>query len=358
MTTTSEAFDEAKAGEFAGAFMNAINGASMIALASVGSHAGLFDAMAGMPPSTSQAIAGTAGLHERYVREWLGGMVVAKVIDYEPVNQTYHLPAEHAAFLTTSAGPNNLTTIAQVFPYLGLVQDKLVESFRQGGGVPYASYPHFQEVQMGMTGPFFEATLVETVLPMAPGLREKLSAGADALDIGTGAGHAVNLMATAFPNSRFTGYDFEDDGIRLAREEARRMGLANARFEVKDVAASVEPGKYDLITAFEVVHDLAHPQEVLKAVYDSLKLDGTFLIIDIAASSKLEENIDHPLGPTLYTFSVFHCMTVSLAQGGAGLGTVVGEQRTTDLLREAGFKNIDVRHVEGDVFYAYYVVHK
>ena len=358
MTAVEQNFDQAKAEAFAGQLMGAINGASVVALASVGSHAGLFDAMAGLQPSTSRVIADAAGLNERYVREWLGGMVVAKVVEYDPASETYVLPAEHSAFLTAAGGPNNLTTIAQVFPYLGFVQDELVKSFRTGGGVPYASYPEFQKVQAGMTSPFFEAALVDGVLPMAPGLVEKLTAGAEALDIGTGAGHAVNLMAAAFPQSRFAGYDFESDGIELAQAESKQLGLTNTRFEIRDVAAAEEPGKYDLITAFEVVHDLARPAEVLHGVYESLRPDGTFLVVDIAASSKLEENIDHPLGPTLYTFSVFHCMSVSLAQGGAGLGTAVGEQKVTQLLRDAGFSSIEVNHVEGDVFYAYYVVRK
>ena len=358
MTTQTTDFDASKAEAFAGRFIGAVNGASVVALASVGRHAGLFEAMAKLQPSTSQAIADAAGLNERYVREWLGGMVTGGVIAYDAAAGTYHLPPEHAAFLTTDAGPNDLTLIAQIFPYLGLIQDELIGSFRHGGGVPYESYPDFQKIQAAMTGGFFEASLVETVLPLAPGVVDALQAGAEVLDIGTGAGHAVNLMAAAFPNSRFAGYDFSAEGISLAEAEAARLGLANARFEVRDIAALDRPGQYDLITAIELVHDLARPFDVLRAVYDSLKPDGTFLVVDIAASSKLEENIDHPLGPTLYTFSVFHCMTVSLAQGGAGLGTVVGEQKVTELLHEAGFRDVEVKHVEGDVFYAYYVVHK
>lgn len=358
VTSAETTFDEARAEAFAGQFLGAINGASVVALASVGSHAGLFEAMAGLPPSTSQAIADTAGLQERYVREWLGGMVLGRVIEYDPADQTYYLPPEHAAFLTKAAGPNNLCPITQVFPYMGLIEKELIESFRSGGGVPYESYPDFQRIQAEMTKPFFEAGLVGSVLPLAPGLVDKLRAGIDVLDIGTGAGHAVNLMAQAFTASRFAGYDFSAAGIAMAEAEARDLGLTNTRFEVRDIASLDRPEKYDLITAIELVHDLARPLDVLRGVYDALKPDGTFLVVDIAASSILEENLQHPLGPTLFVFSVFHCMTVSLAQGGAGLGTVVGEQRTTELLREAGFRDIDVKHVEGDVFYAYYVVHK
>lgn len=350
--------DPEKAEAFAGQFLNAVNGASVVALASLGKHTGLLDAMAGLPASTSQEIADAAKLNERYVREWLGGMVLGRVVEYDAPAKTYVLPPEHAAFLTTAAGPNNLSVLAQVFPYLGLIQDELVEAFRKGGGVPYSSFPDFQALQGEMTAAFFDTALVDGILPMAPGMIDKLKAGADVLDIGTGAGHAVNLMAAAFPNSRFVGYDFASEGVELGRREASAKNLGNVRFEKKDIAELNEPGRYDLITAFELVHDLAKPEKVLSGAYEALKPDGVFLVVDIQASSNLEENMDHPIGPAFFTFSVFHCMTVSLAQGGAGLGTVVGEQKVTQLLRDAGFSSVDVQHVEGDFFYAYYVARK
>ena len=248
--------------------------------------------------------------------------------------------------------------MAQVFPYLGLIQDELVEAFRTGGGVPYSSFPNFQGLQREMTAAYYDAALIDAILPMAPGLVEKLGDGADALDIGTGAGHAVNLMAAAFPKSNFSGYDFAGDGIALAREEAASKGLKNVRFEARDIGALAENGRYDLVTAFEVVHDLAKPEDVLRGAYEALKPGGTFLVVDIQASSNLEENMEHPVGPAFFTFSVFHCMTVSLAQGGAGLGTVVGEQKVSQLLRDAGFSDVKVEHMDGDFFYAYYIARK
>src|SRR5690606_35553755 len=131
MTTSIDpnAFDGTRAEAFAGRFLDAINGASIVALASVGRHTGLFETMAKMAPATSAEIASAAGLNERYVREWLGGMVAGRVVDYDQANQTYRLPAEHAAFLCSEAGPDDMTAVAQAFPYLGLVQDRLVESF-------------------------------------------------------------------------------------------------------------------------------------------------------------------------------------------------------------------------------------
>jgi cyclopropane fatty-acyl-phospholipid synthase-like methyltransferase len=189
-----------------------------------------------------------------------------------------------------------------------------------------------------------------------PGLTERLRAGIDTLDIGTGQGHAVNVLAKAFPASRCRGLDLSEDGIAAARAEAAEWGLDNADFQLGDSAELT--GSYDLITAFDVIHDLARPARTLAAVAGALTDDGVFLMGDIAASSRLEENIDHPLGPGLYTFSVFYCMSVSLSEGGAGLGTVWGEQTARRMLGEAGFSRIDSQRVEGDFLNVYYVARR
>jgi ubiquinone/menaquinone biosynthesis C-methylase UbiE len=204
----------------------------------------------------------------------------------------------------------------------------------------------------------FDATLINVTLPLVPGLIDQLKAGIEVADVGCGAGHAINLMAQAFPSSRFFGYDFSEDGIGLAEAEARRIGVKNATFEVRDAAKLDLHGRFDLITVFDAIHDQAHPDVVLAGIHEALKPDATFLCVDIAASSKLEENLDHPMAPVLYTVSTMHCMTVSLAYGGMGLGTVWGEQKALEMMGEAGFKEIRVKHVEGDFFNNYYIAHK
>jgi cyclopropane fatty-acyl-phospholipid synthase-like methyltransferase len=176
--------------------------------------------------------------------------------------------------------------------------------------------------------------------------------------MGCGQGHVINLMAREFPKSRFTGYDLSEEGVCAGRNEAERMGLSNARFVAKDIAGLDQPGGYDLITAFDVIHDLAHPAKALKNIHDALRPGGTFLMVDIAASSHLHENIDNPLGPFLYTVSTMHCMTVSLAQHGAGLGAVWGEQKAKQMLTEAGFADVEVKQVEGDILNNYYIATK
>jgi SAM-dependent methyltransferase len=351
----TQELDEARAEAFAGRMLDALNAASVTLMTSVGYRTRLFDRLAELAPSTSEEIADAAGLNERYVREWLGAMVTGRVVDYDPGARTYSLPAEHAASLTRTAGPDNIAAIAPYFPLMGSVESEVVGCFRHGGGVPYSAYPGLQEQLDNESRPVFDATLIDRTLPVVPGLVDRLEAGIDVADVGCGSGHAINLMAQAFPKSRFIGYDFSEDGVSRGRHEATEMGVRNARFEAKDVADLDARDSFDLITAFDTVHDQAQPRKVLLEIAEALRSGGTFLMVDIAASSNVEDNIDHPLGPTLYTFSTLHCMTVSLALDGEGLGTAWGEQKARELLAEAGFNRVDVRQVEGDIFNNYYV---
>jgi ubiquinone/menaquinone biosynthesis C-methylase UbiE len=165
-------------------------------------------------------------------------------------------------------------------------------------------------------------------------------------------------MAQAFPNSRFTGYDFSEEGVAAGRAEAQRMNITNAQFVVQDVAKIEQVEAFDLITAFDAIHDQAQPTEVLARISRALRPGGVFLMVDIQASSNLEENMEHPIAPMLYSVSTAHCMTVSLALGGEGLGTVWGEQLARQKLAEAGFTNVTIEHVEGDIFNSYYIARK
>jgi 2-polyprenyl-3-methyl-5-hydroxy-6-metoxy-1,4-benzoquinol methylase len=294
-------------------------------------------------------------LNERYVREWLGAMVTGRVVVHDALAGTYTLPPEHAAWLTRAAGPNNLALEAQNIPMLASVEEPMVACFRQGGGVPYAAYDRFQRIMAESSAAVQDASLVDTTLPLVPGLVERLQAGIDVLDVGCGRGHAINLMAQAFPRSRFTGFDFSEEGIAEGGAEAKRLGLSNARFARHDVTALAATGQYDLITAFDAIHDQAQPAQVLQGIAEALRPGGTFLMVDVAASSVVDENIDHPLGPYLYTVSCLHCMTVSLALGGSGLGAMWGEQRARQMLADAGFSDVEVKRVEADVVNSYYI---
>lgn len=339
--------------EFAGEVVDILNKGALALLISVGHQAGLFDTLADLPPSTSAEVAGSAGLDERYVREWLGGMVVGGIVEYDPEHATYVLPPEHAASLVTAAGPDNLACMMQYIALMGEVEQQIVGCFRDGGGVPYSAYPRFQALQAEETARVYDQALVDTIVPLVPGLPDRLRAGIDALDVGTGQGHAPVVLAKAFSRSRFHGLDLSEAGVEAGRAEAARLGLDNVRFTIGD-SAEVS-GEYDLITAFDVIHDLARPDATLAAIARSLRPGGTFLMGDVAASSRLERNMGHPFGSALFGFSVFYCMTTSLSTGGAGLGTVWGQETAVRMLNKAGFGRVDIRTVEGDPLNVYYV---
>lgn len=354
----TQVLDPVKAEQFAGKMLNVLNDGFLALLISVGHQTGLMDKLAKLPPSTVEIIAEKTGLNERYIREWLGGMVTGRIIEYDPINKTYFLPQEHASFLTREAGPNNLATVAQYIPLMAGVEAQIVNCFRNGGGVPYSSFKRFQSLQAEESAQIQDAKLISTILPLASGLIEQLEKGIEVADIGCGQGHAINLMAKAFPNSRFTGYDFSEEGITRSREEANRLNLKNASFELKDVTNIDEKNKFYFITAFDSIHDQIKPAQVLKNIENALTDDGVFIMIDVAASSLLQENIDHPLGTALYTVSTFHCMTVSLANNGDGLGTVWGEQKARQMLSEAGFNHVVVKRFPEDILNNYYIARK
>lgn len=326
-----------------------LNDACLALMISVGHRTGLFDAMAGMEPAPVDAIADAAGLEPRYVREWLGAMVTGEVVEYDPDRETYRLPDAWAAHLTREAGADNQAFRLQFVPILAGVEDRLVECFRDGGGVPYEAYERFHEALHEGTAVEMEAHLVDTYLPLALDVIERLDGGARVLDVGCGAGHPVNVMARAFPRSSFTGIDISEEAVEIARAEARARGLDNAAFEVADAAALGDDGRsWDVVTAFDAIHDQAAPARVLEGIRRSLRPDGRFFMLEPGASSRLEENLDHPTGPYLYTISCMHCMSVSLAAGGPGLGAAWGRQRARRYLEEAGFTDIRVRAVPDD----------
>jgi SAM-dependent methyltransferase len=350
--------NQQKAEAFAGRMIGALNEGAIAVMTSIGHRTGLFDAMSGLPYSTSGEIASAARLNERYVREWLGAMAVGGIVEHDPEAGTYHLPPEHAAFLTRAASSENLAVTTQFISLMGAVEDKIVEVFRHGGGVPYSAFPRFHEVIAEDSGQTVVAALFDHILPLVPGLTERLEAGIEVLDIGSGSGRALNLMARAFPNSHFTGYDISEEGVLRAITEAKRHGTTNVRFEVKDAATLDETARYDLITTFDAVHDQAKPAAVLEGIARALKDDGVYLMQDIAGSSHVHNNLDHPLGPFLYTISTMHCTTVSLAQGGEGLGTMWGQEKATQMLAEAGFGSVEARRLDHDIANTYYIVRK
>lgn len=352
------AIDAARAEEFAGRILSLFDGAAAALMISIGHHTGLFDTLAGLRPATSRDIADSAGLNERYVREWLGAMTTARIVEFAPEAGTYRLPAEHAASLTRAAGRQNLAVLTTFIPMLGEVEPAIIDCFRGGGGLPYSAYPRFHETMAAVSSAYVDGQLVDTLLPVAPGLVDQLRAGIEVLDIGCGRGHAVNTMAAAFADSRFTGYDFSEAAIGWARDEAAELALANSSFEVVDVARIPDAERYDLVTAFDAIHDQADPSGVLAAACRALRPAGTFFMCDIKSSSNVEDNLAIPWGTFIYTVSTMHCMSVSLGLDGAGLGAGWGRQLATSMLAEAGFTDVAVNEVETEPFNLYYVARK
>jgi ubiquinone/menaquinone biosynthesis C-methylase UbiE len=354
-------FDQAKAGLFAERLLNVLNDGSLCLMLAVGHRTGLFDVMSELPFATSEQIAGRAGLNERYVREWLGAMATAKVVEIDPDTRRFALPPEHAAYVTRAAAADNMAVFAQYISVLGQVEDDIVQCFKNGGGVPYSRFNRFHEVMAEDSGQSVLSSLETHILPLIPGLIDRLTAGIRMLDVGCGRGRILNRLAALYPRSRFVGMDLSQSAIAYAREEASRGGLNNVHFiaaDLTDFDQTVEPDSFDFITTFDAIHDQARPLNVLVGIHRALKKEGVYLMQDISGSSHVHKDIDHPIGTFLYTVSCMHCMTVSLAQGGEGLGAMWGEEKTREYLQKAGFRSIATHRFSHDIQNNWYVIRK
>lgn len=354
---TTSPLDEAKLAAFEERLVAALNGAALCLMTSIGHRTGLFDAMARLAPSTSAEIAEAAGLNERYVREWLGAMVAAGVVECD-ADGTYFLPPEHASRLTRAAAPANFSIFAQYPSLMAAVEEDIIDCFQTGEGVPYARYDRFHEVMAEDSGQTILPALREHILPLAPGLTARLREGIRVLDAGCGSGRALIAMAGWFPQSRFVGYDLSDEATSSARREAARAGLDNVVFEARDLSSfdtEAEPESFDLVTTFDAIHDQAAPGALLRGIRKSLAAGGVYIAQDIKGSSHVHLNKEHPFGTFLYTISCMHCMPVSLAQGGEGLGAMWGRETAERYLAEAGFGSVTVHELPHDPTNYYYV---
>lgn len=348
------ALDAERIDEFMGRLFQTYTGGMVTFMIDLAHRTGLFDAMTS-GPGTSMELAERAGLQERYVRECLGALVTADIVEYESSAATYSLPAEHAVCLT-GEGSMNLAPMSLAATLAAKNVEGVATAFREGGGVPYEKFrPEFTSVMDGMSRGLMDGQLLEGILPLVDGLTDRLTSGVRAADVGCGTGHAINLMARAYPDSHFVGFDIADDAIDAARREASDYDLANAAFEVVDATQlPVEP-PFDVIFAFDSIHDQVDPAGVLRRIHDALASDGVFVMMDIKANSALEDNVGNPFAPFLYSISTLHCLTVSLAHGGAGLGTVWGEQLAKQMLTDAGFASTEVFDVPDDPMDSVYV---
>jgi 2-polyprenyl-3-methyl-5-hydroxy-6-metoxy-1,4-benzoquinol methylase len=312
-------------------------------------------------PATSDEIATAAGLDERYVREWLGAMTAGRVVEYSPPTERepgrYLLPPEHAGLVTRAAGPLNLTTYCQYIPLLGQVEDEVVEAFRHGGGVPYDRFPQFHAIMAETSYQRLATAVIPSVVPLLGGAA-RLEAGADVADVGCGRGRILNILAAEYPQSRFVGFDIAEGALEHGRAEAEANNCDNIEFLVRDAAALNEAEAFDIVTSFDAVHDQAHPDRMLAGIHAALRPGGRYLCVEPRASSHLHENLDDPGSPMMYAISTMHCMTVSLAEGGQGLGTAWGRELAQEMLTDAGFVDITETGIDADRNNSYFLARK
>lgn len=338
MTTTDvPVADRAQA--FTGRVLADTAAAAAVVLAALGDRLGLFASLAADGPATSGELAARTGTDERYVREWAAGLVAAGYLDR--VEGRIALPDAHVPTLATEAGPAFFGGVHQEL--LGALQryHAIAAAFRVGGGVPPADL--HDDVWLGterFTAGWHEHLLVQQWLPLMPDVRERLRAGARVADIGCGAGRGALRLAREFPDCSVVGYDAHGPAVERARRAATAAGLAGrVRFEALDVAAGL-PERYDVVTAFDVVHDAVDPEGLLRSVHDALVPGGVHVVLEINCADDPATNTG-PVATLLYGFSVLYCMTTSLACGGAGLGTMgLPPARLRALAARAGFARV------------------
>ena len=324
-------------------------GAMTSGMAYVGTRTGLFRTMAGKGAMTADAVARAAGLQPRYVEEWLKGMTAAGYLEHTPgagaAPPSFRLPDEHGYLLASDGTDHFMGGLFLMVPVLMAAAPKVAEAFKSGGGVTLADLgPAGIDALDWLNCGQYEHRFTSQWLAAMPDVVARLQAGGRILDVGCGTGRVAIAMAKAFPNAAVVGLDPHAGSIEKARAAATAAGLGSAgdrlRFVAQTTAELPTSEGFDLITACDCIHDFAAPEQTLAEIRALLKPEGTLFALEPKVADQLEDNA-HALGAVFYGFSIFHCMTQSLAHGGAGLGTCLGPARTTELLRSAGFSRIE-----------------
>lgn len=314
-----------------------LTGHALTTLIAMGHRTGLFEAMARAQASSAE-LAERSGLDERYVREWLGAMVTGGILEH--ADGRYALPDEHAALLT-GAGSSNVGPSASMLRLLTTVSPQVERCLSDGDGVPYAEY-----AAAGRMGeqwrPIYDEHLIDGFLGAVSGLDARLRAGARVLDLGCGTGHAVNLMAREYPRCDVVGLDLAREAIAAAEGERVGMRLGNARFLVADAAEAIPSEAFDVITAFDAIHDQQRPETVLANIRAALAPGGVFVMVDADFTGDLEADRDDPYAPLGYAISLLFCVPTSRAAGGPGLGAMWGRATALAMLADAGFDDVTV----------------
>jgi ubiquinone/menaquinone biosynthesis C-methylase UbiE len=326
-------------------------GAMTAGMVYVGARTGLFRAMQGKGPMRLEEVVSAAGLQRRYVEEWLKGMASARYLEYDPGAQTYRLSDEHAYFLASEGTDHFAGGMFEMVPVLMRAAPKVAQAFRSGGGVAFDEFgPDCVEALDLINRGMYEHRFTDYWLKSLPQVVAKLRAGGRMLDVGCGSGRVCMAFAKAFPAAEVVGIDPDAESIRRARHAASGLGI---RFETATTRSFTDEAGFDLVTICDCIHDLAEPVQTLAEVRALLKSEGTLFIVEPKAADRLEDN-QNPVATMFYGFSIFHCMTQSLARGGPGLGTCMGPKQTEKLVREARFTAFRILDVKSQVnlFYA------
>lgn len=335
-SASAVSLDHEKVEKFVERLVNDVGTALRGGLCYIGDKLRIFKAMATTGPVTVDELARHTGLNPRYLREWLGGMVTASYVEYNPETARYFLPPEHAAPLADETFPYFVGGFLEMIVPTVSVAPKVAEAFRTGKGVDQNDYSSemFESIERG-TAPWYRNQLIQNWLPAMPQVVRALEAGGTALDVGCGSGRAAITLSKAFPKARVFGYDYHALSIDRAIANADAES-ANVHFDVVD-CVNLPADELDFITTFDVVHDAVDPLGLMKSIRGALKTDGTYLMLEMNCSPKLEENAN-PVGRFLYAVSTLYCMTTSLAHDGAGIGAAMGEPKARELAAQAGFR--------------------
>ncbi len=343
------AIDKERSQRFLQKAIGDIGTALAASLVLVGDRSGLFRAMSGAGATTSAALAERSGVHPRYVEEWLAAMVGAGYVEHDAAADTFALPDEHATFLADPDSEYYLGGLFASLPEFTGIAPRLADAFARGSeGVPFAEFGAAMPIALEqMNRPVYEKRLVKSWLPALPEVVRKLQASGRALDVGCGTGIVPVTLAKAFPASRFAGLDFDERSIEIARGHASDAGV-DARVEWIAAPAESLPTDppWDLITTFDVIHDLPDPLAALQRIRDALAPGGTYLMVEPKVAERLDDNAANPFARMLYGMSCLHCVPQSLAQGGPGLGACWGERRARTIAEQAGFasfERLDIR---------------
>jgi 2-polyprenyl-3-methyl-5-hydroxy-6-metoxy-1,4-benzoquinol methylase len=326
--------DEQRLNEFLGKAVGDLGAAVSAALVSIGDELGFYKALA-TEPLTSGELAVRTSTNERYVREWLANQAAGGYVDYDPATQKFSLSPEQALCLADPSGPADLPGAYSIVRDLFHVRERALENFRTGKGMEWGEHHPclFQGTERFFRASY-NASLLTSWLPALDGAVDKLKRGARVADVGCGHGASTILMARAFPESTFTGFDYHDSSIETARKRAEAAGISNVRFAVAD-ATSYDGGRYDLIAFFDCLHDMANPAGAARHARECVMADGHVMVVEPFANDRLEDNLN-PVGRVYYGASALVCVPVSLAKNGPALGAQAGEQRLRDVLVSHG----------------------